>query len=80
LQAFADAWSDACALDSAVLMIPQNRTYLLSPLELKGPCGSKFTVEVTKVLLPTILHNVDFVTLKIEKLDLVFLGTKIGDL
>ena len=49
LQAFVNAWNDACVLDSAVLMIPQNRTYLVSPLEFKGPCGSKLTVEVTKI-------------------------------
>lgn len=50
-QAFADAWKEACALDFAVFLIPEGRTYLVSPLDFKGPCGSSLIVELAGTLI-----------------------------
>ncbi|MCO5548978.1 hypothetical protein L7F22_002442 [Adiantum nelumboides] len=50
-QAFIDAWHEACTLDSAVLLIPFNKTYLVNHLEFKGPCGSGLVVELAGTLV-----------------------------
>ncbi|MCO5549993.1 hypothetical protein L7F22_003470 [Adiantum nelumboides] len=50
-QAFADAWSDACGLDSAVFLVPEGGTYLVGPLVFKGPCASGLVVEIAGTLV-----------------------------
>ncbi|KAI5072137.1 hypothetical protein GOP47_0012243 [Adiantum capillus-veneris] len=50
-QAFINAWNEACSLDSAVLLIPYNKTYLVNHLELKGPCGGSLVVELAGILV-----------------------------
>ncbi|KAK3408281.1 hypothetical protein EUGRSUZ_J00557 [Eucalyptus grandis] len=45
-EAFTKAWEAACSAQRAVLVVPQNKTYGLTPITFSGPCGSDLTVKI----------------------------------
>ncbi|KAI6700588.1 hypothetical protein NL676_014912 [Syzygium grande] len=52
-KAFKKAWNDACESKASVptMHIPQNKTYLLQPLVLRGPCNSQnLTIQIDGTL------------------------------
>ncbi|XP_042514364.1 polygalacturonase [Macadamia integrifolia] len=45
-EAFKKAWKVACSSSSGVLVVPQNKNYLLKPITFSGPCKSDLTMMV----------------------------------
>ncbi|KAF8010058.1 hypothetical protein BT93_J0892 [Corymbia citriodora subsp. variegata] len=45
-EAFMKAWDAACSAQRAVLVVPQSKTYRLSPITFSGPCKSDLTVKI----------------------------------
>ncbi|KAH7557278.1 hypothetical protein JRO89_XS11G0100700 [Xanthoceras sorbifolium] len=47
-QAFMKAWKQACSHPGAVLVVPEEKTYLLKPIRFSGPCKANTTVQPCK--------------------------------
>ncbi|XP_043691364.1 polygalacturonase isoform X2 [Telopea speciosissima] len=45
-EAFKKAWKVACSSSPAVVVVPQNKNYLLKPITFSGPCKSDLTMMV----------------------------------
>ncbi|KAL5744006.1 hypothetical protein ACOSP7_026869 [Xanthoceras sorbifolium] len=45
-QAFMKAWKEACSHPGAVLVVPEEKTYLLKPIRFSGPCKANTTVQI----------------------------------
>ncbi|XP_073108138.1 polygalacturonase-like isoform X2 [Elaeis guineensis] len=46
-EAFEEAWKEACSSStSAVLMVPENKNYLLKPITFSGPCKSDVSLMI----------------------------------
>ncbi|KAI3415002.1 uncharacterized protein J3R85_015577 [Psidium guajava] len=45
-EAFRKAWKAACSAQRAVLVVPQSKTYRLTPITFSGPCQSDLTVKI----------------------------------
>ncbi|CAA0827773.1 Pectin lyase-like superfamily protein [Striga hermonthica] len=46
-QAFVNAWGVACSASNSVLLVPENRIYLVRATRFKGPCAGKLTIQAT---------------------------------
>ncbi|GER27564.1 pectin lyase-like superfamily protein [Striga asiatica] len=52
-QAFVNAWGVACSASNSVLLVPENRIYLVSAIRFKGPCAGKLTIQIDgKIVAP----------------------------
>jgi len=47
-QALQKAWGVACSTPKSVLLIPQDRRYLVNATRFKGPCADKLIIQVIK--------------------------------
>ncbi|XP_068638593.1 polygalacturonase-like [Aristolochia californica] len=45
-KAFQKAWAKACSSAPAVLVVPENKNYLLKQISFSGPCRSNITVKI----------------------------------
>ncbi|XP_030480822.1 probable polygalacturonase At1g80170 [Cannabis sativa] len=45
-QAFQKAWDTACSTSSAVLLVPQDRRYLVNATKFQGPCAEKLVIQI----------------------------------
>ncbi|KAK1694012.1 hypothetical protein QYE76_010709 [Lolium multiflorum] len=51
-EAFRAAWSAACAVESAVLLVPSDGTFTISSTTFSGPCKPGLVFQVDGVLMP----------------------------
>ncbi|KAM6575482.1 hypothetical protein CsatA_023809 [Cannabis sativa] len=45
-QAFQKAWDTACSTSRAVLLVPQDRRYLVNATKFQGPCAEKLVIQI----------------------------------
>lgn len=51
MQAFEDAWKTACSSKGKTrVLVPENYTSLVRPIDLSGPCKARLTLQVFQLL------------------------------
>ncbi|XP_068661916.1 polygalacturonase At1g48100-like [Aristolochia californica] len=50
--AFREAWKEACAVESAVLLVPSDYVFIITSTIFSGPCKPGFVFQIDGVLMP----------------------------
>lgn len=63
-QAFEDAWKTACSSKGKTrVLVPENYTCLVRPIDLSGPCKARLTLQVFKQYLSLYFHSFKYMSL-----------------
>ncbi|KAL6492787.1 hypothetical protein OROGR_032546 [Orobanche gracilis] len=59
-KAFLDAWKQACSASNSVLLVPENRRYLVKAARFKGPCAGSLRIQIDgTIVAPDDIKNWD---------------------
>ncbi|KAL6512138.1 hypothetical protein OROGR_021735 [Orobanche gracilis] len=59
-KAFLDAWKQACSASNSVLLVPENRRYLVQAARFKGPCAGSLRIQIDgTIVAPDDIKNWD---------------------